>query len=167
MFVRPLLDVSRADVEDYLKVKKTPFCTDATNHQTKYERNKVRLQLLPLMANGYNPQIIKALSDLASTAGEDYDFIELHARKQFDKIVITSKKKVKLDLKGVKRQHPAILRLIFRQMVESLTNDPSALTFEHIRALADLASCDGRGTVDLPHHLKAVKTQGSLELYYA
>ena len=33
IFVRPLLGVNRADVEDYLKVKKIPFCTDATNRR--------------------------------------------------------------------------------------------------------------------------------------
>ena len=146
IFVRPLMGVNRPDVEDYLKVKKTPFCTDATNRQMKYERNKVRLELLPLLAKEYNPQIINALSDLAATAGEDYEFLSMHARKQFEKSVIISNKKVKIDLKGIRRQHPAILRLMFRQMAESLTKDPAALTFEHIHALENLAAPSGQGT---------------------
>ena len=60
IFVRPLMGVDRADVEGYLKVRKTPFCTDATNFQTVYERNKVRLRLLPLLAREYNPKIVDA-----------------------------------------------------------------------------------------------------------
>ncbi len=166
-FVRPLMGVNREDVEDYLKVKKISFCTDATNRQTVYERNKVRLHLLPLLAREYNPQIINALSDLAATAGEDYEFLSMHARKQFEKMVIISNRKVKMDLTGVRRQHPAMLRLMFRQMAESLTKDPVALTFEHIHALENLVAPSGQGTVDLPHHLKAGKTQKFLELYYA
>lgn len=165
-FVRPLMGVNRLDVEDYLKAKKIPFCTDATNTQALYERNKVRLHLLPLMAREYNPQIINALSDLAATAGEDYEFLSMHARKQFDKMVIISKARVKMDLKSIRRQHPAILRLMFRQMAESLTKDPGVLTFEHIHALENLAAQSGQGKVDLPHHLKAVKTQKFLEFYY-
>ena len=164
-FVRPLMGVNRLDVEDYLKAKKIPFCTDATNRQTVYERNKVRLHLLPLLAREYNPQIINALSDLAATAGEDYEFLSMRARKQFEKNVIVSKRRVKMDLRGIRRQHPAILRLMFRQMAESLTRDPAALTFEHIHALENLAAQIGQGKVDLPHHLKAVKTQKFLELY--
>jgi len=163
-FVRPLLGVNRLDVEDYLKAQKIPFCTDATNRQTKYERNKIRLHLLPLLVKEYNPQIINALSDLAVTAGEDYEFLSMHARKQFEKNVIISGKKVKMDLKSIRRRHPAILRLIFRQMAEILTKDPAVLDFEHIHALENLAAPGGRGTVDLPHHLKAVKTQKFLEL---
>ena len=164
-FVRPLMGITRQDVEDYLKVRKIPFCTDATNRSKKYERNRVRLELLPLLASEYNPQIINALSDLAATAGEDYEFLSMHAHEQFKKSCIVSKKKVKMDLTRVKRQHPAILRLMFRQMVESLTKDPAALTFEHIHALENLAAQSSEGAVDLSHHLKAKKTQKFLELY--
>jgi len=164
VFVRPLISVDRRDVENYLKVKKIPFCTDATNHQNIYERNKVRLQLLPLLAKEYNPQIINALSDLAATAGEDYEFLAMHARKLFEKLSRVSNKKIKLNLKGLRRQHPAMVRLLLRLMVESLTKDPAVLTFEHIHALENLISQDALGSLDLPHHLKAVKTRDSLEL---
>ena len=144
-----------------------PFCTDATNGQMIYERNKVRLELLPLLARVYNPQIIDALSDLAATAGEDYEFLSMHARRQYEKIVTISKRRVKINLKGIKRQHPAIRRLMFRQMAESLTKEPVTLTFEHIQALENLVAQKASGKIDLPQHLKAGKTQISLELYYA
>jgi tRNA(Ile)-lysidine synthase len=167
MFVRPLIGSTRRDVEGYLKAQKVPFCTDATNRLTVYERNKVRLELLPLLVKEYNPQITDALSDLAVTAGEDYEFLAMHARKHFKKVVNISDKKVKMDLKKIQRQHPAILRLMFRLMAESLTGDPAALTFENIHALENLAAAGHHGTVDLPHHLKAQKTQKFLEIYYA
>jgi tRNA(Ile)-lysidine synthase len=164
IFVRPLIGVNRSDVEKYLKIEKIPFCTDATNRQMVYERNKIRHELLPLLARAYNPQITGALSDLAATAGEDYDFLSLYARKQFKKTSIISKRKIKMDLKGIRRQHPAILRLMLRLMAETLGQAPAALTFEHIHALEDLVSQNGPGAVDLPHHLKAVKNQKFLEI---
>lgn len=164
-FIRPLLGVNRRDVEDYLKAQKIPFCTDATNRRMFYERNKVRHQLLPLLAREYNPQITDALSDLAVTAGEDYDFLARHASRQFDKIGIIAKGQVKVDLKAVRRLHPAVVRLMFRQMAEILTKDPAVFSFEHIHALENLAAPSGRGAVDLPHHLKAVKTQKYLKIY--
>lgn len=164
LFVRPLLGVNRPDVEDYLKIRKVPFCSDATNRLSKYERNKVRLHLLPLLAKEYNPNITGVLSDLAATAGEDYEFLAMHARRQFDKFCTVSGKKIKLDLKGIRRQHPAILRLVFRQMAESLTKEPAVLTFEHIHALENLAAQSGQGRVDLPHRLRAEKTKKFLQL---
>ena len=164
IFVRPLIGLNRREVESYLKAKKVPFCTDATNHQMLYERNKIRHELLPLLARTYNPQIINALSDLAATAGEDYEFLSMQARKHFKKTVTISGHKIKMDLKKIRRQHPAIVRLILRQMVETLTKSPAMLTFEHARALENLLAQSGPGVVDLPHHLRAVKNQKFLEL---
>lgn len=164
IFVRPLIDISRIDVENYLKAKKVPFCTDATNRLTAYERNKVRLKLLPLLTREYNPQIINALSDLAQTAAQDYEFLSTCARKQFDKNVIIAKGEVKIALKSINRQHPAILRLILRLMAQALTKTSAALDFEHIHALESLLSQGGPGAVDLPHHLKAVKDKRSLQI---
>ena len=165
--VRPLLSVNRRDIEDYLKFKKVSYCTDKTNRSMKYERNRVRAQLLPLLAKTYNPQIVDALSDLAVSAGEDYEFLSQQAQKKFEKDFIFSGKKIKINLKNVQRQHPAMVHLMFRQMAERLTGDPSVLTYAHIHALAYLVSPAGLGTVDLPHHLKAVRTQHYVELSYA
>jgi len=164
-FVRPLIGVDRRDVENYLKANKIPFRTDATNRRTVYERNKIRHELIPLLAREYNPQITGALSDLAATAGEDYEFLLMAARKQFGKNVIISKGKIKIGLKSIRRQHPAILRLVLRQMVEIPAKDPAVLTFEHIRALESLVFQSGQGSVDLPLHLKAVKSKEFLELH--
>ena len=166
-FVRPFLGVERRDIEDYLKLQKIPFCTDKTNHQTMYERNRVRLQLLPWLARHYNPRIIDALSDLGLTASEDYEFLSQHAERQFEKIVTFSGRKVKMDLKAAKRLHPAIVRLVLRRMVEKLTQDPAVLSFDHIHALENLVVQNIEGSIDLPHRLKAIKTPRSLELYYA
>jgi tRNA(Ile)-lysidine synthase len=166
-FVRPLIGATRSEIEDYLKSKKAGFCKDPTNRLTVYGRNKVRLELLPLLAKKYNPQVINALSDLAATAGDDYEFLAAHARKQFKKIVKISNKKVKMDITKARDQHPAILRLMFRLMAENLTKDPAVLTFEHIKALENLTAAGSHGIVDLPGRLKAVKTRKSLELHYA
>jgi len=164
VFVRPLLGVCRADVESYLKAAQMGFCTDETNRRTMYERNKIRLKLMPLLAQEYNPRIIDALSDLSVTVVDDYDFISSYAHREFDKICTVSKGRVKMKLANIKRQHPAMVRLMLRRMVESLKMDASVLTFEHIHALQDLIATDAKGALDLPHQLKAVRTSKFLEL---
>ena len=167
LFIRPLLGVNREDVEGYLQVKRMPFCQDPTNDHLKYERNRVRKQLLPLLAKDFNPRIIDVLSGLAVTAGDDYGFLEMAAQKQFKKNVIFSEKKIRISLKSIKRQHPAISRLLLRLMVAKISKDESGLAFEHIHALEALMAPEHHGAVNLPHRLKAVKTKTDLELYYA
>jgi len=166
-FVRPLMGVARADVEDYLTFKRVPFCTDATNLTSKYARNKIRLKLLPLLAREYNPQITDILTDLAHTAYEDYAFLADCAQRRFEKSVIISSGRVKISLKQISVLHPAIRRLLIRQMTEALTHNLSVLTFEHVRAVEDLMAKNEGGTLYLPHRLTLNKTKKFLELSYA
>ena len=48
-FIRPLLDISREEIENYLKAKNQSWRTDSTNSDTNYLRNKIRHKLLPLL----------------------------------------------------------------------------------------------------------------------
>src|SRR3989338_4895955 len=75
-FVRPLLNVSKEEILTFLKKKKITYCTDPTNIQKKFFRNKVRLQLLPLLASGYNRNIKELLTNLADNINTDYSYLE-------------------------------------------------------------------------------------------
>jgi tRNA(Ile)-lysidine synthase len=54
--VRPLLNVNRADIEDYIKVNHLDFVTDSTNLKNNFKRNKIRNELLPLLRT-INPSV--------------------------------------------------------------------------------------------------------------
>jgi tRNA(Ile)-lysidine synthase len=60
--VRPLLLVSRPEIEDYLKEKGLLFREDSSNASVKYLRNKIRHQLMPLLAE-MNPSIQQTIKD--------------------------------------------------------------------------------------------------------
>ena len=64
--VRPLLSVSRDEVEVYLRWLGQDWRDDATNQEREYTRNRIRHELLPLLAAEYNPQISAALTRLGS-----------------------------------------------------------------------------------------------------
>lgn len=58
--MRPLLDVSRKEITDYLESLGQTYVTDSTNLQTDVTRNKIRLDVLPLLSN-INPSINETL----------------------------------------------------------------------------------------------------------
>ena len=60
--VRPLLTLSRNDLVAYLATIDQPFVTDSTNLEEVFKRNKIRLQLLPLLES-MNPSVRKTLAD--------------------------------------------------------------------------------------------------------
>ena len=62
--VRPLLETSREDILNYLDFLKQDYVTDSTNLQDEYMRNKIRLNLLPMMKD-MNPSIMESIQDTA------------------------------------------------------------------------------------------------------
>ncbi|WP_427189509.1 tRNA lysidine(34) synthetase TilS [Parvimonas sp. G1604] len=72
--IRPLLNFSRDDIEQYIEENQIPFVEDETNFEELYLRNKIRLNLMPVLENDYNPRILDALSRLSNIAN-DYNSI--------------------------------------------------------------------------------------------
>jgi tRNA(Ile)-lysidine synthase len=79
--VRPLLSVGRAEVLAYLAGEGQPFCQDSSNLDRDYTRNRIRHELLPLLARDYNPAVVTLLSRLAEQAEEVYREQEAQARQ--------------------------------------------------------------------------------------
>lgn len=69
--IRPLLCVSRQEIEDWLHKEGQPYITDSTNLETDYTRNKIRLQLLPLMRT-INPDVDNAVTETAAHLHQSY-----------------------------------------------------------------------------------------------
>lgn len=80
MFIRPLLNVYKEEILRYCQAFAVPYVEDETNFEPVYLRNKVRQELLPLLAAEYNPEIVPQLVQLADLAREDE--LELQARAE-------------------------------------------------------------------------------------
>lgn len=72
--IRPLILCDRSDIEAYCGKHSIGYMTDSTNLTTDYARNKIRLQILPLMRE-INPSVNEAVGRLAEAARADDDFI--------------------------------------------------------------------------------------------
>lgn len=74
ILLRPLLSVKRADIEAYCRQHALPTLLDESNLDTRHYRNRLRHELLPLLAT-YNPQISDRLNHLATLMAADYDLL--------------------------------------------------------------------------------------------
>ena len=88
--LRPLLCVSRQDIEVYLQEKRQAYVTDSTNLQDDVLRNKVRLNVLPMLQE-LNPAVSEHIQQMAENLSE--------AQKVIDAVVEPLKKESTLDLK--------------------------------------------------------------------
>ena len=79
--VRPFLGLTRAEVMQEIAARRLPYRVDSSNLNTRLQRNKVRMELLPLLTKEYNPEIIPLLNQFADRARDDEACLErLRAR---------------------------------------------------------------------------------------
>ena len=164
-FIRPLLTVSRAQIEIYLKQNKLTFCQDETNQQTHYLRNKIRLKLLPQLTCEYNPNLSSVLTDLAYTAQADYDYLLSQAQMVFAKQARCFDSKVSFKLKLFLKNHPSIQRLMLRLAYERIVKSVNQLAVVHIQEVEDLLNNRPVGSeVHWPKAVTVIKTKEELVL---
>lgn len=77
--IRPLLDVTRAEVLEYLASLDKTYREDATNRQLNYTRNRIRHELLPLLERDFNPKVREALTRLSQIAGAADEWVQSQA----------------------------------------------------------------------------------------
>ncbi len=84
--IRPILDVSREQIENYCNVYNLEYCTDATNFDNDYTRNKIRNELIPFIEREFNTKVSDSLVRLANSAEEDSNFIQGYTRRLYERL---------------------------------------------------------------------------------
>lgn len=150
--IRPFIEIRRKEIESFLKRKRIKARIDTSNKQDVYFRNKIRNKLLPLLANEYNENIKEVLSNLAQSAGYDYDFLLQSAER------LIRRRTGRFRVDELKKIHPAILRLILRNSIFRVKGDTRRITFKHIREIEDLILNRPKNSiVDLPKGISVIK----------
>lgn len=134
LFVRPLLDVSRAEIEDYCAANGLEPRRDPSNlSPDAYTRNRLRLELLPLLAHEYNPAVAEALGRLSEIAARDADYLQTQAEAALADVTWERDIfRLVLDRPALARLHPALLRHVFRKAIVGLRGTGEGITFEHV-----------------------------------
>lgn len=119
--IRPFLDVSRAQIEQYSAQHKVQFRIDMSNKSVRFFRNKIRHELLPLLENEYNPQIKASLSRMNETVADDYQYLNAVAQETFAECVKKERKDlVVLNKKAFMSLHTAIQYRVLLEAMQRL-----------------------------------------------
>ena len=73
--IRPLLDVARGELRDYLAARSESFREDATNADVAIPRNRVRHELIPYLRSHFSPAVTDVLARSAALARQDEEFL--------------------------------------------------------------------------------------------
>lgn len=136
-YIRPLLGCSRERIEAYLKQHKLAGRRDASNSSQQFFRNRVRHQLMPLLET-YNPQVKKALSQLAGNVEHDLEIINEQVEKAFCSCTKYDKSKIVIDLSKFKLYNKGLQHNILRHCSELLLGRGAVPDLLHVSTALEL-----------------------------
>lgn len=162
-WIRPLIEAEKKEILAYLDRHDIPFLVDSSNLREDYLRNRVRLRLLPLLREEYNPRVSETLARSAALFLEDEEFMARAARDAARSILSEKDDKILLDLRGLEEFHPALKRRVVRLAVLRAAKTLWGLNFGHVEAALGLAT---GGELHLPGGLRVQREYGSLAFFH-
>ncbi|WMJ24128.1 tRNA lysidine(34) synthetase TilS [Paludicola sp. MB14-C6] len=122
VIIRPLIHITRQEVEEYCLLHHLNYVTDSTNLKRIYTRNKIRLEVLPKLYE-VNPQVYTAIDRTITTLCREQEYLEQMALEAYEDV----ERSGELSIDKLKDLHEAIrMRVIARFLDQNdieVTND--------------------------------------------
>lgn len=115
--IRPLLTIRRAEVLAFLNARSQPFRVDASNQDVSLTRNRLRLDLLPLLREQFNPQVDAAVLRLSGQAAETVSVVDDLASRLLAEVLLDESECVcRLDALRLSQVPDSLIRQTLRQL---------------------------------------------------
>lgn len=159
LYIRPLIRTTQNEILEFLDRCDQPYMSDTSNLDTGYLRNKIRLELIPYLESGFNPQLINALDRVSHVMKQEEDFLHLRTAGACQECLIqVDKASIHLNLEKISSLHPAMQNRVIRQAVKMVKNDLYHITQTHISdVLGFILKNDTAGSLDLPGQIRVYK----------
>lgn len=157
--IRPMLGISRMEVEAYLTSLGQWWREDSTNADTSYTRNRVRHELLPLLERDYNPNIREVLADAAEIAREEDLYWEELIEALAETAIASQDGKVSIRFGTPGAQSVAIQRRLLRRAAELAGVH---LDFQHVEQVLSLLAKPKGSEIELPDRWRAFSSGNGL-----
>lgn len=161
--IRPLLYVSRNQIENYLKALKQEYKIDPTNKKTIYLRNKVRLELIPQL-EAITPNFKHILFDTTEFLAHDNHYLKLKSEELFEKVKVEvneNKGYVCLDYNLLKKEHKALKTRVLAKSFK-IASDNEEIGKKHIYFIEEMLANKRRGPLILPAKTRVYLKRGFL-----
>ena len=151
--IRPLIDVTREEITDHIKAHGLEYKTDPSNTKPLYTRNRVRLEVIPLLKR-FNPRVVETLASEASLLRDEDEAMESYVATMIESIVTENEDGLFIQRDEFNTLPPAFRRRLFRRLAKARDTDTFPLSLDQVNnALAFMASAQTGRTMTLPRSI--------------
>lgn len=165
--IRPLLPVTRGEIEAYLANRQQAYCTDETNADLEYTRNRIRHALLPVaeeVHRGATGKMCEAARELSQVE----DFIQSALQEQYESCVRVKHTQMGQGLEileqPLSKLHPYLQQRLIHQVLCELATTAKDIGRVHIKSLEELRRQQVGRQISLPYGIVAVRVYEGIYL---
>lgn len=153
IFIRPLIETTRKEIEQYLKENGIEYVRDTSKNEQQYLRNDIRHNLLPLLRKEYNPQIDDAILRMTHLLRQDDEVLESYTKQAVDECFIEFDEDICCSIEKMKKYPEALHGRMVMELVERIKGDTRGITFKHVGSVCACISEGPSKVVQLPQGL--------------
>ncbi len=153
--IRPLLCLSRDEIELFLQERKVSYCIDSTNLEDNYSRNRIRHHILDTAVREISPASVSHISDACERVNEAYSLIEDLTRQGFDTCVTVTQGAYHIDRGKFLLLHTTIQGYVVMEALARAAGSRRDLGAVHISRIRELMDRQCGRSIQLPHQLRA------------
>jgi tRNA(Ile)-lysidine synthase len=161
LIIRPLIEVERREVEAYIRARNIPYREDETNRDLRYQRNRVRLRLVPYFERNFEPKIVQHLGRLAEISREEEEVWEQYSQAEAERAIFREKGRILLDARRLSALPPAPGRRLVRAFLSMVKGDLRRFSFRDVEAVRCLSE---RKQAVLPGRLVLWREKGLISI---
>jgi len=163
IYVRPLINVKREEIERYCVENNLKPRIDKSNMEKIYNRNKIRLELIPYIKENFNKDIVSTINRLSSTINKDNEYLEEIANKKFEEFCKKNQHKV-IIYEGAFNEPEAIITRIIRIALAKLVGNLYNFEKSHIYDVISIQANSTNKMVTLPNRVIAINNYKDIHL---
>lgn len=151
--IRPLLCLTRDEIEEYLKENHIEYRIDATNQSIEYTRNRIRHQILP-EAKMVNDQAITHMAQTAMQLREINEYLDREAKKKYDLYVRKEQEeKYSIAIKLFQKEDSVLAMRIVQMCLTEICGKWKDITSAHLQDIMELSKKQSGKKISLPYDL--------------
>ena len=154
--IRPLLCVERSEIEEYLLERNIEYHNDATNFETNYTRNKIRLKVLPYVEAEVNERASEHIAKSAGILSQASSFIDMEACKLYNQCVKEEEGVFEIELESFEKGHLILQKEVVRKVLFAIAKKQKDIEMSHVDSVLELIEKGAGKRVDLPYHMEAI-----------
>lgn len=161
--IRPLLNCSRTEIENYLSEKGIAYCEDSTNNNTDYSRNVLRNLVIPMLVEKINSKAVENISLMAERIRESEIYLEKLTEQRY--MACVSYRNGMILLKRLENEDEYMIKRLIRKAVAEMNSSLKDVGAVHLERVLQLTGSQRGSRCNIRNGLWAERTREGILFY--